>query len=43
MLAPEYDNPQTVGGIRAWSEAAGLHDIEVLHASHLVARGRKVG
>ena len=42
MLAPEYDNPQTAAGIKAWAEAAGLCEIEVLHASHLVVRGRKV-
>jgi len=41
MLAPEYDNPQTASRIRAWSEIAGLREIEVLHASHLVVRGRK--
>jgi len=41
MLAPEYDNPQTAPGIRAWAETAGLREIEVLHAGHLVARGRK--
>ena len=42
MLAPEYDNPQTAAGIKAWAETAGLCEIEVLHASHLVVRGRKV-
>ncbi len=42
MLAPEYDNPQTAAGIRAWAEAVGLCEIKVLHASHLVVRGRKV-
>lgn len=41
MLAPTYDNPQTVKIARKWFEQAGFADIEVLHAAHLVARGRK--
>ena len=41
MLAPTYDNPQTVATVRRWMENAGLVDVEVLHAAHLVARGRK--
>lgn len=41
MLAPAYDNPQTVATVRQWMQRAGLVDIEVLHAAHLVARGRK--
>ncbi len=41
MLAPTYDNPQTVATVRQWFEQSGFSDIEVLHAAHLVARGRK--
>ena len=41
MLAPTYDNPQTADTVRQWFEKAGLANIEVLHAAHLVARGRK--
>lgn len=41
MLAPAYDNPQTLATVRQWMENAGLVDVEVLHAAHLVARGRK--
>lgn len=41
MLAPAYDNPQDVETIRRWYEKAGLADIEVLHAAHLVGRARK--
>lgn len=41
MLAPAYDNPQTPRSARAWFDAAGFHEVEVLHAGHLVARGRK--
>lgn len=42
MLAPEYDNPQTAGRVRIWFETARLVDVEVLHAGHLVGRGRKL-
>jgi SAM-dependent methyltransferase len=41
MLAPEYDNPQTVGTVRRWLEAAGLAGIEVFHEGHLVGRGHR--
>lgn len=41
MLAPTYDNPQTAATVGQWMENAGLIDVEVLHAAHLVARGRK--
>lgn len=41
MLAPSYDNPQTAAKVSEWFEIAGFDDIEVLHASYLVARGRK--
>lgn len=38
-LSPEYDNPQTVRAARAMIEKAGMTQIEVLQAGHLVARG----
>lgn len=41
MLAPKYDKPQTAATVRLWLESAGLVDIEVVHAGHLVGRGRK--
>lgn len=42
MLAPKYDHPQpTAGRLRRWLEAAGLADIEVFRAGHLVGRGSK--
>jgi SAM-dependent methyltransferase len=41
MLAPTYDNPQSVQTVRNWLKQAGLQDIEVFHAAHLVGRGRK--
>lgn len=41
MLAPKYDNPQTPATVRRWLNKAGLIDVEVLHAGHLVGRGRK--
>jgi 2-polyprenyl-3-methyl-5-hydroxy-6-metoxy-1,4-benzoquinol methylase len=40
-LSPAYDHPQTPQTVHAWLERAGLSDIEVLHAGHLVGRGRK--
>lgn len=39
MLAPAYDQPQTAATVRRWLEQAGLRDIEVLQAGHLVGRG----
>jgi 2-polyprenyl-3-methyl-5-hydroxy-6-metoxy-1,4-benzoquinol methylase len=42
-LAPHYDNPQTAATVRRWYTEAGFTDIEVFHASHLVARGKKPG
>ncbi len=39
MLAPAYDNPQTPATVRRWLEEAGMENIEVLHAGHLVGRG----
>jgi 2-polyprenyl-3-methyl-5-hydroxy-6-metoxy-1,4-benzoquinol methylase len=41
MLAPTYDQPQTAATVRRWLKEAGLCDIEVLKAGHLVGRGRK--
>jgi 2-polyprenyl-3-methyl-5-hydroxy-6-metoxy-1,4-benzoquinol methylase/uncharacterized protein YbaR (Trm112 family) len=40
-LSPTYDQPQTEASARAWMVEAGLNQIEILRASHLVARGRK--
>jgi len=40
-LSPAYDQPQTAETARSWFEHAGLQDIEVLKAGHLVGRGRK--
>jgi len=40
-LAPQYDQPQTASTARQWMEQVGMHDIEVLKAGHLVARGTK--
>ena len=40
-LAPQYDNPQTRNTARLWMEKANFHNIEVLKAGHLVARGEK--
>jgi SAM-dependent methyltransferase len=36
MLAPEYDNPQSVGVIRGWAAELNLDNIAVYHSSHLV-------
>jgi SAM-dependent methyltransferase len=38
-LSPAYDNPQTAKTVRLWLERAGLSEIEVLKAGHLVGRG----
>lgn len=40
-LGPEYDNPQDRATARAWMEEAGMRDIELSYAGHLVARGRR--
>jgi SAM-dependent methyltransferase len=43
MLAPKYDHPQpTAGRLRRWLDAAGLADVEVFRAGHLIGRGRKL-
>lgn len=41
MLAPTYDNPQSVATVQQWFELARLNDIEVGHWGHLVGRGIK--
>lgn len=41
MFAPKYDNPQTSETVKRLFQMAGLKDIEVLRAGHLVGRGRK--
>lgn len=40
-LSPQYDQPQTAATARQWMEQAGMKEIEVLKAGHLVTRGRK--
>jgi SAM-dependent methyltransferase len=42
-LSPAYDNPQDAATVRRWLERAGLTNIEVLKAGHLVGRGRRPG
>jgi SAM-dependent methyltransferase len=38
-LSPEYDNPQTPTIVAGWLRSAGMEQIEVLKAGHLVGRG----
>jgi SAM-dependent methyltransferase len=38
-LSPQFDNPQTAATVARWFAAAGLTDVEVLKAGHLVGRG----
>lgn len=38
-LAPAFDNPQTARTVDAWLRRAGMEQIEVLKAGHLVGRG----
>lgn len=40
-LAPAYDQPQTAVTLRQWFSDAGLVDIEIEKAGHLVGRGIK--
>lgn len=40
-LSPQFDNPQTAAIVHEWFQQAGLEDIAVLKAGHLVGRGRK--
>ncbi len=39
-LAPAYDQPQTAATVRGWLESAGMQQIEVLKAGHLVGRAQ---
>jgi hypothetical protein len=41
MLSPSYDTPQTESTIKKWMEEEGFENIELLHATLLVARGIK--
>lgn len=41
MLAPEYDNPQTMSSVKKWFNNANFTEVEVFHAAHLVGRGKK--
>ena len=41
MLSPKYDSPQSKKTINRWMNEAGFSEIEVLHATLLVARGIK--
>jgi SAM-dependent methyltransferase len=41
LLSPAYDQPQTPQTVGRWLQAAGLQQTEVLHAGHLVGRGRR--
>jgi len=38
-LSPEFDNPQAPETVSRWLEDAGLEQVEVLRAGHLVGRG----
>lgn len=40
-LSPAYDRSQTPDTLRSWLEEAGLKEIELLKAGHLVGRGKK--
>ena len=40
MMSLTYDNPQSAKTVKHFFKNSGLIDIEVLHASHLVGRGR---
>jgi 2-polyprenyl-3-methyl-5-hydroxy-6-metoxy-1,4-benzoquinol methylase len=40
-FSPAYDNPQNAKTVRRWFEQAGMADIEVLKAGHLVGRARR--
>jgi len=41
MMSPTYDKPQSAKTVNYFFQSSGLIDIKVLHASHLVGRGRK--
>lgn len=40
-LLPQYDSPQTAVTVRLWMETAGMKEVEVMKAGHLVVRGKK--
>jgi len=40
-LSPTYDYPQTATTAREWMQGAGMQNVEILKAGHLVARGHK--
>lgn len=42
MLAPAYDNPQTLATVQRWFEEAKFVNVQVGHWGHLVARGTKL-
>ena len=41
MLAPAHDSPQSAATLRAWFTLAGLRDVEVFRAGHVVGRGTR--
>ncbi len=41
MLSPAHDHPQSPATLREWFDSAGLRDIEIFRAGHLVGRGVK--
>jgi hypothetical protein len=41
MLGPKYDYPQTKNTLVMWMKKAGFVNVEALHATLLVVRGRK--
>lgn len=41
MLAPAYDNPQSVNTVMRWFKQGGISQVEVFHSGHLVGRGIK--
>src|SRR4030066_219607 len=41
MLAPAYDNPQSVATVKKWFDETKLEDVQVFHWGHLVGRGHK--
>ena len=40
-LSPSYDYPQRKSVVEGWMEKAGLSDIQILQAGHLVTRAKK--
>ena len=40
-LSPQYDQPQTEKTVHRWALQAGMQEIQVLKAGHLVCRGKK--